>query len=256
MRYLQFKELHYSNTPLLLGNVWNVQSALVFEKLGFKAIGTSSAAIAHSLGYQDGENLPLEEMMFIVSRICKSTSISLTVDIESGYGTTARSVFENIKQLYNLGVVGINIEDSYVKNRERMQKDKNEFYDFLKEIVQLLKQENIKMFINVRCDTFLLKPDAIKVKEVIERVLLYQTIDIDGIFLPGIVEIEDIKQVRKVLKLPLNVMCLPNLPDFRALGEVERISMGNFQNDYIYNILLELNQEIIREQSFKILFDK
>ncbi|MDM1346852.1 isocitrate lyase/PEP mutase family protein [Myroides marinus] len=256
MRYLQFKDLHQSGTPFLLGNVWNVQSALVFERLGFKAIGTSSAAIAHSLGYQDGEDMPFEDMIFIVSHICKSTSIPLTVDIESGYGTTARAVFENIKQLYNLGVVGINIEDSYVKNEERMQKDKNEFYDFLKDIVWLLKQENIKMFINVRCDSFLLKPGEIGVKDAIERVLLYQTIDIDGIFLPGIVEVEDIKQVKKVLELPLNVMCLPNLPNFKALGEVERISIGNFQNDYIYNILLELNQEIIRKQSFKILFDK
>ena len=57
--YLKFKEFHNQTHPLINGNVWNVQRAKIFEKLNFQAIGTSSAAIAHSLGYEDGEQMPL-----------------------------------------------------------------------------------------------------------------------------------------------------------------------------------------------------
>jgi 2-methylisocitrate lyase-like PEP mutase family enzyme len=54
-QFQKFKDLHYQNEPLLLSNVWNAQSAKISEKLGFKSLGTSSAAIAHSLGYEDGK---------------------------------------------------------------------------------------------------------------------------------------------------------------------------------------------------------
>ncbi|MDR0194574.1 MAG: isocitrate lyase/phosphoenolpyruvate mutase family protein [Myroides sp.] len=256
MNYLQFKDLHHADSPLVLGNVWNVQSALVFEKLGFKAIGTSSAAIAHSLGYQDGEEMPFKDMLFIVSRICKSVSIPVTVDLESGYGATAQKVFENIKQLYALGVLGINIEDSYVINGKRKQKDKERFYEFLSELLDLVRSDNMELFINIRCDSFLSQVHADQLKDACDRIILYQKAAIDGIFLPGIVDVEDIKQIKEVLTLPLNVMCMPGLPDFYAIKDVERISMGNFQNEYIYEVLSEINGRIIQEQSFKVLFQK
>lgn len=81
-----FKELHKSNEPLLLGNVWNPQSAKAYEKLGYKALATSSSAVAHSLGYEDGENMTFDEYLYIIERILRSISIPLTVDLESGYG--------------------------------------------------------------------------------------------------------------------------------------------------------------------------
>lgn len=51
----EFKELHFSDDLLFLGNAWDLLSALTLEKAGFKAIGTTSWGIANSLGYSDGE---------------------------------------------------------------------------------------------------------------------------------------------------------------------------------------------------------
>ena len=62
---MTFKELHQQETPLLICNVWDVASAKTAEKLGFKAIGTSSAAIATLLGYDDGENMSFEELYYV-----------------------------------------------------------------------------------------------------------------------------------------------------------------------------------------------
>jgi len=97
--YLEFKKLHNQTQPLIIGNVWNVQSAKVYEKLNFQAIGTSSAAIAHSLGYEDGEQMPFSDLLFIVERISKSVTLPLSVDIEFGYGNTATEIANNIRKI-------------------------------------------------------------------------------------------------------------------------------------------------------------
>ncbi len=161
---LKFKELHNQKNPLIIGNVWNVQSAKVYEKLSFQAIGTSSAAIAHSLGYEDGEQVPFSELLFIVEKISKSITLPLSVDIEFGYGNTATEIANNIISLEKLGVVGINIEDSFFENGERKLKDRLQFCQLLQEVKYILTQQGISIFINARCDAFLLNlPNALQI---------------------------------------------------------------------------------------------
>jgi 2-methylisocitrate lyase-like PEP mutase family enzyme len=231
----QFRKLHYNESPLLLGNVWNVQSAFVFQNLGFEAIGTSSSAIAKSLGYEDGENISFEDYLFIIDRIIKSVNLPLSVDLEAGYGKTEEAIVSNIARLIKLGVAGINIEDSIVVNNKRSIQKANDFANKLYNITTELNNRNMELFINVRCDAFLLNlPDTWN--EAIKRIRLYENAGIDGIFLPCITNETDIKKVVENTKLPLNVMCMPDLPDFKRLQElgVKRISMGNFVNGHIY----------------------
>lgn len=253
--YIKFRELHFQEKPFLLGNVWNVQSAKLFERLKFKAIGTSSAAIAHSLGYQDGEQIPFSELLFIVERIIKNTSLPVSVDLEFGYGKNPFEIVQNIQKLHDLGVVGLNIEDSYMENSQRKLKNKEIFATDLYEIVNQLTQKNIALFINVRSDAFLLGlPNALQ--ESIQRISLYEKTPIDGIFLPCIKNQADINQVVQHTKLPLNVMCIPELLDFDTLTSlgVKRISMGNFLNQFGYDFLEKKCAEIEHQRSFKCLF--
>lgn len=253
--YLKFKELHQQTQPIIIGNVWNVQSAKIFEKLNFQAIGTSSAAIAHSLGYEDGEQMPFSDMLFIVERIRKNISLPLTVDLEFGYGQSATEISNNIIALEKLGVVGINIEDSIIKKGKRKLKDSLQFSQLLKDIKSTLTQQNISVFINVRCDAFLLNlPNAIQVA--IERMEKYEQAGADGIFLPCITNEDDIATVVSQTNLPINVMCMPQLPNFETLEKmgVKRISMGNFLNNYAYTFLEKMTNKILNEQSFNGLF--
>jgi 2-methylisocitrate lyase-like PEP mutase family enzyme len=253
--YLEFKELHNQTKPLIIGNVWNVQSAKVYEKLNFQAIGTSSAAIAHSLGYEDGEQMPFSDLLFIVERIRKSVSLPVSVDIEFGYGNTAAEIAKNIISLEKLGVAGINIEDSLIENGERKPKDNLQFSQLLQEVKSILTQQGISIFINVRCDAFLLNiPNTLQVA--MERIKKYEQAGADGIFLPCITKESDIATLVLQTKLPLNVMCMPDLPNFETLEKlgVKRISMGNFLNGYAYTSLENLTKKILTEQSFNPLF--
>lgn len=254
-QFQKFKDLHNQNEPFLLSNVWNAQSANISEKLGFKSIGTSSAAIAHSLGYEDGENMPFSDYLFIIENIKKSITIPLSVDLESGYGNDEKTIISNISKLVNLGVVGINVEDSIVKDNIRTLENEIVFSEKLNIISNYIKTNNIEMFVNVRTDTFLLNCENV-MRETLKRIKLYEQFNIDGIFIPCITNQNDIIKIVENTKLPINVMCMPDLPNFNILKSigVKRISMGNFINDFVYKNMAQVSEKIINEKSFNSLF--
>ncbi len=225
---MNFKNYHHQASPMLLCNVWDVTSARSAAKLGFQAIGTSSGAMAAMLGYEDGEQMSFLELEYIVKRIRASVEVPLSVDLEAGYSRKPEKIVEHIERLVDLGVIGINLEDSLVTDHRRIV-DATEFAETLGKIVDRLATKNIDVFLNVRTDTFLLNQDQ-PVEETIKRAALYKDVGANGIFVPCIVKEKDIKLVVNQIDLPLNVMCMPDLPDFETLNTlgVKRISMGNF----------------------------
>ncbi len=219
-----FSQLHYSEEPLLIGNVWDVTSAKIFEEAGFKAIATSSAAIANSMGYEDGENMPFDLLLETVFRIKKNTSIPLSVDMERGYAGTIPGILQNIEKVYDAGAVGINIEDSLKDARLRSVES---FQKLISCIANHLSRKNMQLFINARTDAFLLKlPNA--VDETILRANAYEAAGANGLFIPFITSIADIKKVVAITSLPVSVFFCKSLPDFKALAGagIKRISMG------------------------------
>ena len=118
-----FKKLHFVNKPLLLANVWDAISAKAAEKAGFLAIGTSSHAIANMLGYEDGQNIPFDEMLFVIERIKKSVNIEISADIESGFTEDLETLNQYIEKLVDIGIVGINLEDGNTDDKKRKLAD-------------------------------------------------------------------------------------------------------------------------------------
>ena len=110
--YETFYQLHQQNKPLIIANAWNVKSAQIIEQNGYEAIATSSGAISNSLGYEDGEKMPFKELLYILQRIKASTNIPLSVDVEKGYTDNLSELKDNIQRLVDIGVAGINLEDS------------------------------------------------------------------------------------------------------------------------------------------------
>ncbi len=72
---IQFRQLHRGPGVLILPNAWDVASARIFEDAGFPAIATTSAGIAFSLGYPDGQRIPREEMMARIARITRAVNV-------------------------------------------------------------------------------------------------------------------------------------------------------------------------------------
>lgn len=253
--YSEFKSLHEAKEPLILGNAWNVQSAKALENAGYKALGTSSAAIAHSLGYNDGEEMAFEDYLFVIERICSSSKLPVSVDLEAGYGKDAQQIFNNIVTLSKLGLVGINIEDSLVENGERKLVDAGVFSDIIKEIMREIKADSMEMFVNVRSDVFLLNAEN-ALEEAKKRIKLYESAEADGIFLPCLTDVGQIHELTGFTGLPVNLMCMPDLPDFSKLAQlgVKRISSGNFLNDFLYKDLQTTASKILEQNHFDLLF--
>lgn len=249
---MNFKNLHTEKNPLLICNVWDVVSARAAELNGFTAIGTSSGAIATMLGYKDGEEISFDELLFIVKRIKKNTHLPLSVDIEAGYSRDPKEIINHIHQLVELGISGINIEDTTVCHQRELV-DAEHFSSL---IDQIAKEYGNKIFLNVRTDAFLLGlPNALE--ETLFRIKKYEKAGADGIFVPCIIDENKIKIVCGSTRLPVNVMCMPGLVDFEKLENlgVKRISMGNFVYNKIQTDLKDLLIKIREQKSFKTLFE-
>ena len=106
-----FRQLHSGTEILLLANAWDAGSARLIESLGARACATSSAGVAWSLGYPDGDAAPVAEVIAAVGRIARAITTPLSVDIEGGYATDLAQVEALVRALVDLGVVGVNIED-------------------------------------------------------------------------------------------------------------------------------------------------
>ena len=254
-KFETFRELHQSVDLLVLPNAWDAKSALLLQGEKFPAIATSSAAVASSLGYEDGEGMSFEDYLFVIRRILSVTQVPLSVDMEMGYGTSDEEIYANVCKLVELGVAGINIEDSAIGRDGRGLKDARLFAKTIAYLKNGLVSGGSNLFVNVRCDTFILNvPD--KQQETSRRAKLYETAGADGLFLPCICQEEDIAEVVRQTKLPLNVMCIPGLPGFEVLAGlgVKRVSMGPFLFEKVYEDIGRFSRAIAADKSFLPLF--
>jgi 2-methylisocitrate lyase-like PEP mutase family enzyme len=240
-----FRNLHQSSELLLLPNAWNAKSAKVIEEQQFPTVATSSAAVAESLGYADGEGMPFSDYLFVIRRILSAIDIPLSVDMEMGYGYTPEEIFLNFMLLAELGVVGVNLEDSVMVKGQRTMGEADVFAERLYFLKKALHAESLDLFLNVRCDTYLLDVPQ-KEAETHRRIKIYEHAGADGLFLPCISKEEDIASAVEATSLPINVMSLPALPSLDALRKigVRRVSMGPFLFTKIYRDLTYILDEV------------
>ena len=106
-----FAGLHRPGDPLLLANAWDVASAVAIAAAGAKAIATTSAGVAWSLGVPDGADLDAERAAAVISRIAAAVSLPVSADIEAGYGDSPGDVAATVGAVVEAGAVGVNLED-------------------------------------------------------------------------------------------------------------------------------------------------
>src|SRR5213083_3802433 len=111
------RRLHIEGPMLVLPNAWDAGSARIFVEAGFKALATTSAGIAFSLGLPDGERISRDEMLAAVARITRRISVPITADMEAGYGMTPDAVAETVRRVIDAGAIGMNLEDRVEEKR-------------------------------------------------------------------------------------------------------------------------------------------
>src|SRR6266699_758773 len=106
----QFRKIHQGPRMLVLANAWDVVSARILEECGHPAIATSSAAVAFSRGYPDGQIISRDEMLDVVGRIARAVRVPVTADLEAGYGTTPKDMVDTVKAAIDAGAIAINLD--------------------------------------------------------------------------------------------------------------------------------------------------
>lgn len=217
----QLRDLHNGSALLVLPNAWDPASAAVIQHAGAPAIATTSAGVAWSCGWPDGDQLPAEEMVGAVRRILRVVDLPLTVDIEEGCSDDPEAVARLVATLVDAGVSGINIEDG--------AKSPDLLVAKLQAIRGALGRRDL--YINARTDVYLrgMAAGDAAVEEVTRRAKRYLEAGTDGMFVPGVSAIGEIRRLADAIApAPLNVMLVPGLPSHDELfaAGARRLSAG------------------------------
>lgn len=253
-KLIAFKEMHEQDELLFLANAWDLLSALILEQSGFKAIGTTSWGVANAMGYKDGENIQFDELLALAKKMVSTVNIPVSVDIESGYSEEINTVADNALKIAEIGAVGINFEDS-LKNGSGLI-DLSRQCDLLESIRNRLDNNGYsEFFINARIDTYFQLENPLA--ETISRANKYVTSGANGIFIPGLNNSEEIKEVLTTTDAPLNVMSLPNLTDIESLNQlgVKRFSVGNALSDATTAFIEQKASQILTQQNTVSLYE-
>lgn len=226
----QFRTLHIPGKPLILFNIWDVGSAKAVAMAGAKAIATSSWSVSNAGGFSDGEQTPRDFAIENLRRIVEATDLPVTIDLESGYGDASEVVGETIGLAIEAGAIGCNLEDSFPANGKL--RETADQVDRIRRARQTADAADIRFFINARTDVFFQRPpdqhDDLMVAEAIERARAYAEAGADGLFVPGLVDINLIARLAEKSPLPLNIMVGEGTAALRVLAEhgVARVSYG------------------------------
>jgi 2-methylisocitrate lyase-like PEP mutase family enzyme len=227
----RFRHLHYGPPILALVNVWDVATARLVEHAGLPAIATSSAAVANSWGYPDGQRIRRADMLSVVERIARHVQLPVSADLESGYGATDDAATELAFAMISAGAVGLNFEDGTGDARRPLlpQEQQVERIKRLREVSSAIR---VPVVINARTDVFLAQvgePDA-RFEHAVTRANAYRQAGADCLFVPGVSDAETIGRLVKAVQGPLNILAVPGTPPVAELERVgvARVSLGSW----------------------------
>jgi 2-methylisocitrate lyase-like PEP mutase family enzyme len=226
----RFRQLHHGPQVLVLVNVWDVATARLVEEAGFRAVATSSAAVANSWGYPDGQRISRADMLSVVERIARHVQLPVSADLEAGYGGTDEAVTELAYALIAAGAVGLNFEDATGDAR-------NPLFPVAQQVerIQRLREVSnaihVPVVINARTDVYLAQvgdPET-RFEHAVSRVNAYRRAGADCLFVPGVRDGEIIGRLVKAVESPLNILAGPGTPPVTELARlgVARVSFGS-----------------------------
>ena len=223
------RSLQRPGAPLLLPNAWDVPTARAVVAAGFPVVATTSGGVAATLGHEDHEGAPGDEMLAAAARIARCVEVPVTIDAEAGYGMEPA---ELVSALRSAGAAGCNLEDTDHKAGSLRDPERNA--EWLRAVRQAASADGYQLVINARVDVFLggflagagpgTQGDL--VPEALERANAYLEAGADSVYPIALWEADALRHFTSEVRGPVNVIRLPQSPslaELAALG-VARVS--------------------------------
>jgi 2-methylisocitrate lyase-like PEP mutase family enzyme len=247
------RALHSAAEPLLLVNAWDVASARIVEEAGFPAIATTSAGIAFSQGFPDGQQIPADLMFAAITKIADAVNVSVTADVEAGYGDTPERAAQTARDVVSSGAVGMNFEDA-TGDPGHPFADLSLHVERIHAIREVAQKLDIALVLNARSDVYLLQIGETRKRydECVRRLAAFRDAGADCVFAPGLTDAKTIERIVKDLNCPVNILAglgAPSVRELAALG-VKRISLGSGPMRATLGHLRHLAEEVKRNGTY------
>jgi 2-methylisocitrate lyase-like PEP mutase family enzyme len=217
---------------LVVPNAWDVASARLVVKAGFPVVATSSGAIAATLGYEDNDSMPVDEVFGVIARIARGVSVPVTADIEGGYRLPP---VELVERLLDAGAVGCNLEDTDHHGGAGLI-DADAHAERLRAVKKAATHAGVDIVVNARVDALRQKGDRRDLfEEAVRRARIYLRAGADCVFPIRLADDELIGDFAKRVEGPVNVIG-PGAPPLARLAQlgVKRISFANVLMNELY----------------------
>jgi 2-methylisocitrate lyase-like PEP mutase family enzyme len=250
----KFRALHESGC-FVLPNPWDIGTAIYLERLGFKALATTSAGFAFSRGKPDG-GVPRDEMLAHVREIVEATSLPVNADFMAGYADDPEEVAANVRLCIATGVAGLSIEDNSGRTDSPLY-EKQLAVERIRAARTAIDASKTRVALTGRCEAWLVHdPDPLHT--VLDRLAAYAEAGADCLYAPGVSNPDEIAQIVKtVAPRPVNVLVsgFNHQLSFSQLADlrVRRISVGSGLALAAWGAFLRAAQDIKTNGTFNLL---
>ena len=242
-----FRGMHRGPGVLVLPNAWDVASARIVEEAGFGAIATTSAGVAFSLGYPDGEKIPRVEMLARVARIARAVRVPVTADVEAGYGHRPEDAAETARGVIEAGAIGMNLEDG-TDDLQHPVADLSLQLEKIRAMREVALKSSVLLVLNARTDIYLARVGAPETRydETVKRLVAFRDAGADCVFAPGLRDPETIARLVRDVQCPLNILAGPGSPSIAELQKlgVARVSLGSSAMRATLGLLRRVAEEL------------
>ncbi|MGY0067830.1 isocitrate lyase/PEP mutase family protein [Streptomyces sp. QTS137] len=242
-----------TDTVLVLPNAWDAGSAAVMAAAGAPAVATTSGGVAWSLGRGDGEQATRDEMLTAAARIAAAVDVPVTVDVESGYGAAPAEVARTVAAVVAAGAVGINLEDSKAAGGPLFTPE--EQAERITAARTAATEAGLpELVINARTDVYLfgIGEESGRLDDVLARAAAYAEAGADGVFVPGLLDLDVLTDLSARSPLPVNVMAGPGGPGVAELAKagVRRVSVGTGVAQAAYTAARRATLELLESGTY------
>ena len=250
-----FHALHHQDGAFVIPNPWDAGSARLLAAAGFKALATTSAGFAFTMGRRDGAVSRAEKLQHIRD-LAAAVDLPLAADLENGFGAAPETVAETIRLGAEAGLVGGSIEDSSGDPAHPIY-DFNHAVERVAAAVEAARKLPFPFTLTARAENLLHGRNDLG--DTIKRLQAYERAGADVLFAPGLADLDMIKTVTSSLTRPVNVLItLPlsklTITELAAAG-AKRISLDAGLSRAAFGAVMRAAREITGHGSFTFLTD-